>query len=627
MATVNRYTKTKNSVYQPRTLQELMVAPAYKRQKHDELDAGIAQYETQLAQANALDLHSEELQNQQKKLYDRMLAQRDKLEAEGFSQSAKSDFLRFNKDYQQAIGPQGTIGKIMKAKEVFEANKAAGIENLVKQGYNPDDAAAYWEEHANKYKEGFDGTTINNIEGLYGTGFRDPVAEAHELMQKAGYDAEALNNDLGTSHIRQDEKGTYVITSKGYEKYKNNSRGIQGVLDYLNKQVLDPNSEVGQSLKIQRRDPQQVVAEIQGLDDIYRDTMIDKASGRTISSFSPNKNNTAVRGALQYEYAPATSVTVFNDSMSNALERVGRQNTTSKGIKMDRGGTGVSNTGSMVTSMGGDRTVTELGTVQNQLNPTQLKEYDRVWNSLRAKDPSLNTLDKYSNEAAVAVKSYFDKNKTILRNDILITDDYQTPYGDRSIGTSKDTQKKIGDVVKSNPDKRKYFIEGVNNDRAMSYDELPSEIQKNFKELTYSGYYSPKNFMTDKYGKDENKNLFVSPIELQYRNDKGEIINIYAGRSASEMNSPEFKADKEFNDVFINTNKFPDIPYELPNKKGTEIIYLSTPVQLSDGSIGSYLINKKDKDGNYGAPVIVSEQNLQTLFLMGYGATPTNVKK
>src|SRR5690606_10000753 len=119
----------------------------------------------------------------------------------------------------------------------YNEAKATGIDTLIKQGYNPDDAAAYWDTHSQKYVEGFDGKAVSNIAGLYGTGFRDPVAETHALMDKAGYSSEMLYNDLGTSTIVKDENGSYVLTSKGYKKYGSNSDNINGVLDYMSKQI------------------------------------------------------------------------------------------------------------------------------------------------------------------------------------------------------------------------------------------------------------------------------------------------------------------------------------------------------------------------------------------------------
>ena len=132
--------------------------------------------------------------------------------------------------------------------------------------------------------------------------------------------------------------------------------------------------------------------------------------------------------------------------------------------------------------------------------------------------------------------------------------------------------------------------------------------------------------MTDKYGNIENKNLFVSPIRMQYRNDNGDIKNILVSRSGTEINSPEFQADKDFNDVFINTNKFPDIPYKIPKSKDKVVVYLSTPIMIN-GEKHSYIINTESPEGGYINPIPVTEKDLQSRFLRAHGATSTNIKK
>lgn len=288
---MNRYTNITPSQYSPMTLQELMMAPAYKRQQHDSISEAIAETEAELAQVDPLDVHSDLARQEQERLYNDLMAQSERLNAEGFNSRTKGDFLKTYKDYQQTIGPMGTIGKINAAKIAYNEAKAKGIDTLIKQGYNPDDAAAYWEDHSQKYIEGFDGKTVSNIEGLYGAGFRDPVAETHALMEKAGYSSEMLYNDLGTSTIVKDENGSYVLTSKGYKKYGSNSDNIKGVLDYMSKQILNPDSEIGQSLKIQRRDPNKVIDEILGLDTIYKKEDRDKGHGSQISNFTPTKTD------------------------------------------------------------------------------------------------------------------------------------------------------------------------------------------------------------------------------------------------------------------------------------------------------------------------------------------------
>ena len=232
--TVNRYTQTQENIYKPRTLQELMLAPAYKRGKHDEMDASIAQYETQLAQADSLDVHGDKLKEEQQKLYDSMLAQRDKLESEGFSQSSKSDFIRFNKDYQQAIGPQGNIGKIDKARISYETEKENLLKNATTMGYGPKEVQDKLKKAYDKYKSDFEET--GNI-----TAFEAPLPPAYQDLQSDILKIGAAMKEETLTKLKQDgyeigiDKGMYVIKTKTGEVIEtSNDPNIQNAMTYLN---------------------------------------------------------------------------------------------------------------------------------------------------------------------------------------------------------------------------------------------------------------------------------------------------------------------------------------------------------------------------------------------------------
>jgi hypothetical protein len=99
-------------------------------------------------------------------------------------------------------------------------------------------------------------------------------------------------------------------------------------------------------------------------------------------------------------------------------------------------------------------------------------------------------------------------------------------------------------------------------------------------------------------------------------------------RDATELNSPEYRADTEFNDVFINTNKLPDIPYDVPEPDGKpstmRVAYL--PNTLIKGE-KAYMVNQKDVNGNFGAPILVTEDQLQDFFMTVNGAVPKTTKK
>ena len=173
---INRYTKTSQARFNPMSLEELMMVPAYKRQQHDAMSSNLASVEAELAKVDSLDIHSDLARKEQERLYNQLKQQSDKLATEGFSNTTKSDILKLNKDYQQTIGPMGTIGKISNAKKVYEQQKADLLANGVKMGYGADKLKEELKKAYEIYKQGFDGKNITNFEA--------PMPPSYEDLQK-----------------------------------------------------------------------------------------------------------------------------------------------------------------------------------------------------------------------------------------------------------------------------------------------------------------------------------------------------------------------------------------------------------------------------------------------------------
>ena len=241
MATVNRYTNVSVPRYTPRTLQELMLVPAYKRQNHDTINESIAGLETQLSQYDGLDIHSDALKAEQERLYSKMTQQADQLEKEGYNPSSKSNFLRFNKEYQQAVGPQGQIGRIGSAKKQFEIDKENLIKNGTAMGYGPDQIQAKidqkYQEYTNKFKE--TGKVVN---------FEAPMPPAYENLQDdivkigsvMGSEAMTKMKASGYKIGTDPTTGLFVITTAdGSVVEASNDVNIKNAIEYLNKKWID----------------------------------------------------------------------------------------------------------------------------------------------------------------------------------------------------------------------------------------------------------------------------------------------------------------------------------------------------------------------------------------------------
>ena len=250
MATANRYTQLQNTTYQPRSLQELMMVPAYKRKQHDDLNAGIAEYETKLAAAKGLDAHQGALSEEQEKLYNKMSSQRDKLEGEGFSQTSKSDFIRFNKEYQQSVGASGTIGKITAAQEAYDKRSAQILDYSIKAGNDPGETQArlneQYQDYSDKFKE--DGK-IENFQGELPPAYKDLYKDIANTKDKLGHTIKTDNGEETYEIIPDSLTGGFVFkTSSGKTITKDNAGALGSALASLENDYLNPQGAGYRSL-------------------------------------------------------------------------------------------------------------------------------------------------------------------------------------------------------------------------------------------------------------------------------------------------------------------------------------------------------------------------------------------
>lgn len=292
---VNRYTRLTPTTYNPRTLQELMIAPSYMRKQHDLADEAIGAYETEIAKVDPLSVHSDLAMEEQKRLYDELSGYADELATSGFSNYNKSNLIRFNKKYQSAISPTGTLGKINAAKQQFNQEKANYINSAIKLGYSPEAAGANWEKHAAAYEQGFDGTSITNINSLYAPEYVNAVEEAHKLFKSAGLTSTDIAQLTESKLITNDPNipGSYILTTKGKREMSgNNRKQLEAALDYINNQILNPNSTTYKSIIHQGKDPNNIINEVAGLEKVYRKSEYKFDPGaKTISNYMPPKVN------------------------------------------------------------------------------------------------------------------------------------------------------------------------------------------------------------------------------------------------------------------------------------------------------------------------------------------------
>tara|TARA_R110000822_G_scaffold302649_2_gene427000 strand:- start:59303 stop:61639 length:2337 start_codon:yes stop_codon:yes gene_type:complete len=342
MPTINRYSKPTIARYNPESLQEMMIAPTYMREQHDNLDVARGEMESQLAQYDSNNIHSDALRAEQENLYNQMQMQGDKLEREGFSPSSKSDFLRFNKGYQQSVGPKGVIGQISSAKEAYDIEKETYITNATAAGFSPDSAADNWADHSAKYdaKYGED-KKVEDIGGLYAPSYKNAVDEFKAVLKDRGLDSSDITKIR--AGIKWDEKeGSYVLTEEGRTAAAGDAANIDAAITWINEQIVNPNTTIGASLLHNRQTPEDVLDEISGLGNVYKNSSYVNKDSETITGRmappKPSKANGADPSKTFYTHNSQTTPigTNFSELKANAEQVLSSKTSFPKDIAVAR---------------------------------------------------------------------------------------------------------------------------------------------------------------------------------------------------------------------------------------------------------------------------------------------------
>jgi len=264
MATVNRYTQLQPARYNPRSLQEMMVAPSYMREQHDALDLGRAELETQLAQVDPLSIHGDLAKAEQERLYNQMSKQADTLAKQGFTQTSKSDFIRLNKDYQQSIGPTGMLGKINAAKIAAETQKAEILNNAVQQGHDPQESQKRIDEAYANYEQDFvDTGKVENFKAQLPPKYQDLMEDIQKMKVMAGTTVETEKGEEGYDISVDPTTGMLVATTNsGQIITETNAPQLAHALSILNNKWLKENGAGYRHAKWNAQDPEDIAQDI-----------------------------------------------------------------------------------------------------------------------------------------------------------------------------------------------------------------------------------------------------------------------------------------------------------------------------------------------------------------------------
>ena len=327
----NRYTSLTPSQFSPLSLEEIMLVPSMKRQQHDTLNSKIESQIAELAKVKPTDRDFIEAQKEKQRLNDMMMSQAERLTKEGVNPNSQSDFLKFNRDFQESISPTGKIGMFNEAYIQKAKKEAEFLDNHVKLGYSPKEALAKLE----KAKQDYMNTDIYDEQGrvtMFNTdkymapNYINHIEEARKFMNDTKMDSREWDNI--TSGIVIDDNGQYVHTGGTSGLRADNHAKIEAVLGFMNSR-MNPTGDIGQVLDWRGYDKQKALNEIQSMSGIYKQKAIKDGTTSQISNFNPitGETETETQGGIVDTFdAPMD----FDGTVGKAISTI---NNYEKGLK------------------------------------------------------------------------------------------------------------------------------------------------------------------------------------------------------------------------------------------------------------------------------------------------------
>ena len=556
MAVVNRYTQTAPARYDARSLQEMMVAPQYKRQQHTAIEDGMAGVEAGVAKVQSLPFMKEEADLEKGRLYDEIVNQADILNQEGFNPAAKSRFMKLNRDYQQSMGPSGKLGQIQGAATTYTKERENHIKNAVKDGkWSESDAIRNWNKHAAQYEENFKKTgQVSPITGLGAPKYVDYLDEFKNLLLDAGYSEEDLAQGKFSEIVKTGSNGQYILTKGGGASSKSNLEGLKRAEQWMNSNLANQNSDVYRSLEYAGKTPESVMGEIQGLASVYLDTSVGNNYSETFSNYKSAKElGLNIPGNAMYTNMAATNVQRTDQELSDLLDPI--INGDEIDVVTAIGSNPVTNSNAaMMNSLGTTgsnfETKKAIAAVENQLTGPQKEQYDEIYKIIYDESNANHLLyDKYHPQIAADVQEYVKNTGNMIKQNAVIQNDIVKYYG-TSKGVNSKPKADIDSYNRTNAPDLMYGYDDGNGLKEYKYDDLPDAVRVKFRKSSqYQGYMSAMNF--EGMNKEANKNLYVSPhVYNLYDDETGEAEKLFVGRSSGERAEPEFIADRTFNQMY-----------------------------------------------------------------------------
>lgn len=566
---MNRYTNITPSQFNPLTMEEIFSVPLMKQKKHDQTQA-------QLDEMGIFDLNRLQADDDTAKQYvndyrNRIDAETDSIMSKGISNQSVRNVRNLVRDKNKWMSNDGVGGKIQANYKAFqdykttldEALKSKRIGNETYHGLL-NQAVKDYQGVANDGKLNLEAAALQvDVNNKLQTYAKDIMSNPIKYATNTGFIYNPSNNRF------ENVKTKVSLHPKDFVKtlVKNFATSDQEIMSYLN---------------------QQNALGLMGDTNDY----LDKVATTFDSGYSVNQTDQTMSGSFmpQYmsegkedtttptgEYGNDEIIDSYEDDIYDDIARIGTERPEETEVTEWRG-----NSGAVKTVKGGIYTVEDMSEESKQT-------YDRLYDGLleRGLIENANPDNKYSESTTKLISDYIKNTKNVRYQPIKHTTGLVRTWNNLGEKIKTTTPEDLAKTISLNPENRVYY--DLVEKKEKTYDELSASQKEELLkgDTRVSGTYDPKNYYPQTLSNTTSKDAFVAPYELQFSDNTKLLVS----PSKLERDKPAYKAAIKFNDVWGNTNMYPDIPYQV-DMYGSQI----KVTKLSD--TGEYIINTVDDKGN-----------------------------
>lgn len=540
---LNRYTDLSVSAYNPMSMEELAVAPMMKRKQHDELDKQLAEA---VVKVDPLKYHEEEALRLKNELEGKVASQAEQLASQGITPDSKSSFYKLNKEYRDLTAPTGQVGKINRAKEIYDKEHAAFIKNAMETSKIGGDVAEQrWNEYVAKNYTGYEDPEqkrVKYIDPLGAVAYQDQdkdLALAHNILGNYSKEIGDAGYTIGADPVT----GLMgVINSKGQTVTKHNLGRVQEALDAYNLKWVDPKGEgrkwsdfAGQNAanNAERFRHQFNSMKIYNTGREYGESF-NPLSGQGDGSSKPPTTPTQLQEAAEVQNPiikhldelNSTSVkeifSQFPAAWSNLKAQLKNKKVSSEELTKQ------------------DYALQQM--VKDKLSPAALDAYTTTYNIKIAQGLIPKGEPMFGAKAQKVIKNDWAQQKDFAwSNNVVLPDSEENDI----LASPQLVDAKT--PAARNAFAQKRFDLARKNKQTLFYDEEGNKIDLsdvNRKSIELVGHYNPANMLKTFGGSDDNT---VSPHIISYEDSDGESHTALMPRDANEKITNNYKAAQIIN--------------------------------------------------------------------------------